>query len=339
MAGEFEGLMDRMKAIREPAPEPELEPDLAPEQELDFDPEPAPEPVATEDDGLDAAPEDEGEPLQVSTLEDISKALDVPISDLYNIAVPMSVDGERVEVKLGDWKDDYQNAQRLSAKEQQIQRRAQEADAAVQQWSEMYSKAEANAKVWIDMIESEEKSIDWKALREDDPTEYVAKRQEFQDRKAGIQARVGELEQQRMQAMQTQQAEYQRQQSEILARERDQLLRKLPSWKDESVASKERTELSKFLAESGFSSDEIAGVTDHRAILLARDAMRYRQAQQRATTGKRQPKSKAPIVKPGARAQRKTQAQELADALRGRLKKSGRIQDALALRRAGRRKG
>jgi len=90
-------------------------------------------------------------------------------------------------------------------------------------------------------------------------------------------SQFSQAQQIQQQIHQQQQAEEQRQLSETLQRERDSLLTKLPAWKNEKVAAKERAAIVNFLNDAGFSNDDLAGLTDHRSILVARDAMLYRQ--------------------------------------------------------------
>jgi len=82
--------------------------------------------------------------------------------------------------------------------------------------------------------------------------------------------------------------------------EQDKLKAALPDWTDPEKAKVEAAKLRAHLKTYGFSDEEIGGVVDHRAVLLARDAMQYRELQ-RAPSAKTQAKV-APIrtAKPGA---------------------------------------
>ncbi len=82
--------------------------------------------------------------------------------------------------------------------------------------------------------------------------------------------------------------------------EQDKLKAAWPDWTDPEKAKVEAAKLRAHLKTYGFSDEEIGGVVDHRAVLLARDAMSYRELQ-RAPSAKTQAKV-APIrtAKPGA---------------------------------------
>jgi hypothetical protein len=61
-----------------------------------------------------------------------------------------------------------------------------------------------------------------------------------------------------------------------LLREFEQLGSKLPEFRDAAQRQQMLTELGDFLGDSGYSQEEIGGVVDHRAYLIALDAMKYR---------------------------------------------------------------
>lgn len=350
MPTNFNDIMNRMRAMREAegegeAPPPADEGAAAPPPQ---DPPPADAPpvdpieaeiLAGEGEPPLEPPAEREEPsVKVSTLEDVSEVLGVPVEDLYNISVPMSQDGKRVDVRLGEWKDNYQSAQKIQEQSQQINDRVADLDHKMAQWGELVSGAETHIAAVFEAIEADEKSVDWKTLREDDPTEYVAKRQEFQDRKANLGKRVDELNAQRAKVAESLKAEYEENQRKYRALEREELFRQIPDWKDETVAQKDRTQISAYLKEVGFSDHEITGVTDHRAIMVARDAARYRAAVARAKAAKKG-KGKTPTIKPSGRVERKTVQQEKVDQARQRLRKTGKLRDATAAYRASRDRG
>jgi hypothetical protein len=75
----------------------------------------------------------------------------------------------------------------------------------------------------------------------------------------------------------------------VAARELEQLGAKLPAIRDATQRQALMRELGTFLGESGFTPQEVGGLTDHRAYLIALDAMRYRKLMkgQRETAAKK----------------------------------------------------
>jgi hypothetical protein len=111
----------------------------------------------------------------------------------------VKVDGEEQEVTLDELRNGYQRQADYTRKSQALaeQRKAYEANLqAIQSEREQYSQA-------LEMMAAQQKNelsqyenIDWKALKEDDPMEYMEKRLEYQDARDQL-ARV-QQEQQRV---------------------------------------------------------------------------------------------------------------------------------------------
>ena len=67
-----------------------------------------------------------------------------------------------------------------------------------------------------------------------------------------------------------------------LSQQQDELLAKLPDWKDETKAKAEREAIKGFLKDLGYTDKELAAVSDHRAVVMARKAMLYDQMMTKA---------------------------------------------------------
>jgi len=166
------------------------------------------------------------------------------------------------------------------------------------------------------------------ALRQTDPAEYAARVADLNRQQQQLAA--VQLERQRVQAEQAEEAA--KQHSQYLAAERDRLVEAIPEWKaDPTKAQAELQALRAAGAEYGFSDAELDQVADHRAILLLRDAMRYRQGQ-KATASVKPKIAKAPVLKPGTtgRVTAKPVAKQRQSDFE-RLKKTGNMNDAARL--------
>jgi hypothetical protein len=92
-----------------------------------------------------------------------------------------------------------------------------------------------------------------------------------------------------------------------LRAEEQALLTKLPQWRNSEQAAKEKAALIQYLADSGFQQNEIAGIMDHRALLVTRKAWLYDQLQAQKTAKVKQLREAPTMAKPGAApAQQKT---------------------------------
>lgn len=164
---------------------------------------------------------------------------------------------------------------------------------------------------------------DWNALLENDPVEYLKQQHLYNQRQAAYQgARQEQARNEQMTQAQNAQAMQQ-----MLANEAEQLLANLPIWKDAAKASSEKTAIAKHLVERGYSQEQIAQLTDHRTVILAREAMLYRQMMAKAKeTVKTVEKLPPRMEKPGISRPTDGRTTDMQA-----LRKSGKAEDAAAL--------
>jgi hypothetical protein len=136
-------------------------------------------------------------------------------------------------------------------------------------------------------IQTYEGEVNWTALRELDPAGYVEQREKQE-------ARLKAFERARQQAETLRAEMIQRRQAE----EAQRLVEALPSWLDPQVAKQEATQLREGVTAYGFKPEEFDTVLDHRLILLARDALAYRQLKDKAGQVKAEVAKAPPIAKP-----------------------------------------
>lgn len=141
---------------------------------------------------------------------------------------------------------------------------------------------------------------DWNALLNHDPNEYTRQRHIWE-------ARVGQVQQ----AIQSRQALEQRslqdQATDTQARaaeEYQQLLTKIPEWRDAEKQKAESRAVGGYLLKEGLTDAELGNLSDHRVLVIARKAMLFDQllAKKDAATNKAKA---APVargnLRPGAR--------------------------------------
>lgn len=135
------------------------------------------------------------------------------------------------------------------------------------------------------------------SLIDSDPQEYMRQQVLHGERVHKLQQAMGHR-----QALQQQFAATQAQRAQIRHREESELLATaVPEWRNPSVRARELKDLGHSLVARGFTVDEVSNTADHRIVLLARDAARYRQlVEARAKTAK--PPLPRP-VRPGASGQ------------------------------------
>lgn len=107
-------------------------------------------------------------------------------------------------------------------------------------------------------------------LLNSDPMAYLQIERTANERQAQLQQAQREMQQITEQRTQ-EKAEADRQHA---ANQREQLLAKVPEWKDEAKAKAEVAKLQEYLTSQGYEAGE-ADFTDHRSVILARKAMQY----------------------------------------------------------------
>jgi hypothetical protein len=169
-------------------------------------------------------------------------------------------------------------------------------------------------------------------LAQTNPAEWVAENAKFQQRYANYQQAVNERQRISQQQAYEEQQSYQR----YVANEESRLLERMPSWKDPAKAAAVQTEIAQSLAKDyGYTAEELSSIADHRALLVAHDAMLWR----KHVSGQKQAQSKVPpaAVKSGNPNQSPVR-NDVVKSAEKRLRSSGSIEDAMAVMAASRRK-
>lgn len=127
------------------------------------------------------------------------------------------------------------------------------------------------------------------ALIEQDPQEFLRQQATYNQRAQHFQRAQAE----RQALAQNQTMQEQQQQALRLQQEQERLVQVLPEWRNPKTRQAESKELADYLASVGFAPHEIGSVSDHRAILIARDAAKFR-----ALQAAKQKQTQAPPPKP-----------------------------------------
>ena len=296
------------------------------------------------EDGGKSADEGEGErqepdAIEIGTLADLAKHLDVEAADLYGITVPLEVEGQRLEMSLGEWKDKVKaslDAEKVAEQRKELADERQAAETRLasqrQQVEQSFAEAARLTEVAEKRLLADLEGIDWAQLRSDNPAEWAARQQEMQQRQAQIQEAKNELAANWQKHAETQQAEAAEELTKHLQREQEALFEAIPDWRNTDKYESERKALAEYLSGQGFTDEEIANAADHRLIVMARKAQMYdQQTRKQSVAKKKVAKVGKRIVKPGATAGKEAARQDAEAALRAQLRKSGSVNDAAAL--------
>jgi len=291
-----------------------------------------------------AEPTDETQEYQEYEISHIAQLLDIDesqldVNDEGKVILKGKVNGEAIQANVKDLINNYQMYQaadkRLEEAKTRSKTQLQELSEKNEHLQEQFATAGKLIEKAESLLERDSNAIDWQVLREDDPAEYSAKKAEFAERKEEIQKLKQEASREYQDYRQQQQSSMQPS-GEVLQEEREKLVEALPEWGDPDKAKEDDEKITKDLLNRGFSIEDIRNVYDHKLVILARDAMLYRQSQSSNDVAKKKVAKVPKVMKPGAPKSHEQANKEKLEKQRKQLKQSGNIDDAFALLKARR---
>jgi len=278
--------IDRLLPQMEAEANPEVEAINEPEEEAQVSETTEQEEVYEEDIS------DEGEEVEDTTdQEDDDEEVEEEVQ-LYKV----KIDGEEAEVTLEEALSGYQ-------RERTFHKRMNE----VSQKSKAIEAESAETKRLRDEYARGLQQLE-QALRVPEPNWEELRRTKTNEEFASIHAEyqiqqnnLAKVQHQQQAIMSQQQAEVQAQYQNHLKTEFDTMLDKIPAWRDEKVREAERSKVISYAkSKMGYTDDEIAQASDHRAIVTLRKAMLYDELMGGKTQAKRKVKVAPKMVKAGS---------------------------------------
>lgn len=243
----------------------------------------------------------------------------------------IKVDGKDVEVTEEELAEMYKSGLRQSdytKKTMEVAEARKTAEAETQKAQQertQFAQKLHSQEILLHAVLQEQSQINWQELLANDPVEYLQQKHLFDQRQAALQ----NIHQEKQQLLQQHQAEQQKNHAQFVAQQQEELLAKLPHWKNSEKAKAEQGELREFLQSNGFSDAELNSIVDHRHVIVARNAMLYDKMMSKAqAAAKKISTLPTKIEKPGVTTSggldKRTAAYQ-------RLSKSGSVEDAAAV--------
>jgi len=239
----------------------------------------------------------------------------------------VKVDGVEQQVTLAELTRSYsgqgkiqKGMQEAAEARKQAQEMQQQMAQAAQQLSAMYQQVQEQG------FKAPPKEPT-RELFESDPIGYMEAKLQYDEDMKAFQEQQGQM--QRLQQYEAQQR--QQQQQQMLQSEVELLKQKIPELSEPEKAGKFREDLVKTAGEFyGYSPEDMSSVTDHRALLVLRDAMMWRKSQKNRSKAEAKAKNARPVIKPQAKRTTDPKRKQVQKA-KAQLKKSGDINDAIDL--------
>jgi hypothetical protein len=271
-------------------------------------------------DGDDEAGESEG-----GKKDDDDSATGNDTEPFYTV----TIDGKQERVALSEALAGYQRNADYTRKTQEVSDKRKQVEAEFETAQKVRGAYDALLKQVQEQVEGaiNVKPETWEKLKAEDPAQFAVQWAEHQQRTEARNAIVAE----RDRIAKETHAEHNNKLREVIDGERVKLLDKIPEWKDKGKYEAGAKQILEHAGKAyGFTDAELAQVYDHRMILLARDAARYRALVAKAEKGKAKVDN-APIVPPRGRVPQKTSQQRVTEEAKARFRRSGKPEDAVAL--------
>lgn len=279
-------------------------------------------------DTSDEQPEGETEEtVSIQTLSELTEALEVEPEFVQNLMHTFNADGEEVTVTLAELTKGYQkdaNYRRGTAANAEMRRELEAKEAELtSQYQQQLAVTGQVLQNMKQVLVGEADSAKMQTLRETNPAEWAAQREEYQKRIQGFDQGYQWVSQQFDQAAQQQQQLQQAKLQELQEQELEKLRTAMPDWGDST-----RNDLLGYLeTDLGFSADELNSVLDHRLIVIADKARKYDAMQKAGKQTKKKVTALPRVQKPAAKRQVSPKVAAINKA-RQRFNKTGKMRDA-----------
>ena len=270
--------------------------------------------------------------VTLETIDQLAEATGLPIETILNLRAKVKVDGSESEVPFGEVLKSYQLSKHVNSESQELanQRKAFEAERETKskELTQRLTEAQALTQAMEQGLLAEYNGIDWTTLRNTDPAEFAARKQEYNERWQQIQqAKYHAV----AQAQKLQQESQQKSEEELrkhISAEGERLLSVIPEWKDESKRNSDQAEIKSYLKSMGFNDQDMSAIVDHRQVRIIRNAMLYEKSTKQASLAQKKVVKLPPVLRPGAQPNKADVKRERSKEFKDKLRKTGHVRDA-----------
>lgn len=242
----------------------------------------------------------------------------------------VEIEGKPAKVKLSELRAGYMkdaDYRRKTAQAAELTRNAQaEVERVQRERQEAITRIDSIADAMFQELVGDEQKL--ASLLDEDPVAYLRVKQQMEHKAQMLQQAA--LKRQELVGAQAKERE--RELQRYVQSEQEKLNEKVREWSDPKVKQAEVEAITRYLRDNvGYSDDELGQLYDHRALLVARDAMRYRA--QQAVKQKQAKQTPSQTLRPGAAKDGNPNQQQALKEATARLRKTGSEEDAMAVLR------
>ena len=299
------------------------------------------QPQATLD---EAAPEEEeSQPVEEDeSLEEESEEFEEDSEETDNRAeegedlYAVTINGEEHTIHLDELLKGYSRHSDYTRKTQELSEQRRNIEAHHNQWNAEIQQIQTERQQYVNALQNvvensmgaldQFATVDWESLKNENPLEYITKRDEFRE----TQDKVRQAQFQQQQAHQAHQQESQRNHTRVLQEEHGKLVDALPEWKEAESRQKLGSEIKAYALSQGYTSEEIGSLVDHRSLMTLYKAMKFDKASSPDVVQKKV-KNKPRVIRAGSPRTKSDAGKQKRTTQMKRLKQTGHVDDAANL--------
>ena len=326
--GSVEEAHEALLSLLEPAEENPEEEKAAPTEEEESTEE-------TQDESLEEEPEEEAEESDEDE-EDDYEGTDERAVEGEDLLYAVNINGEEHQIPLDELLKGYSRQSDYTRKTQELSEHRRELDAYQNQWNAEVQQIQAERQQYVAALQhviensmgslDQFATIDWEALKNDNPLEYITKRDEFRE----AQDKVRQSQYQQQQTQQLQQQEMARTHQNGLHEEHGKLVEALPEWSEPQSRQKLSTDIKAYALSQGYTTEEIGSLIDHRSLMTLYKAMKFDKASSPDVVSKKV-KNKPKVIRAGSPRTKSEVGKQKRNAQMKRLRSSGHVDDAASI--------
>ena len=324
LGGSIDEAQEALLSLEEPEKETPKDEEAAPTEEEESTEE-------TQDESLEEGSEEESDEVEEEEPEE-SDEQESEEPEVYAV----TVNGVEQEVTFDELIKGYSRQSDYTKKTQELAEERRNIEAGRDQYNSELAGLQQERQQYVDALTQVIQSstagletysnVDWAALKEEDPIEYITKRDEYRE----MQERVRSQQHTMQIEQQKQAAQMQEVKKQLLHDEHSKLVEKVPEWGQPDSQKAMAIEIRDYALEQGFSAEEISSLVDHRSLVVLMKAQKY-DALKKADVKSKKIKNKPKVVRSGVGTKKTQESKSKRIAQMKRLRGTGHIDDASAL--------
>ena len=321
--GSVEEAREALLSLMEPEEETPLEEEAAPTEEEESTEE-------IQDESLEEEPEEQ------ASDEDVEEEGTDESESEEEVLYAVTVNGEEHTIPLDELIKGYSRQSDYTRKTQELSEQRKQSDAVQNRWSAEIQQIQAERQQYVSALQNviensmgsldQFATVDWDTLKNDNPLEYITKRDEYRE----AQDKVRQAQFQQQQAQQAYQQESQQNHRRVLQEEHGKLVAALPEWGEQETRQKLSGDIKEYALSQGYTAEEIGSLIDHRSLMTIYKAMKYDKASSPSVV-KKKVKNKPRVIRAGSPRGKSDTDKGKRNIQMKRLKESGHVRDATVL--------